>query len=101
VVLESSNDQDHADANGDCHGSDASGEAVGSDSNELCFKGLQCKLHAWKGVAQIAIHSQDASQGTGVDNVHGAKSVITLTLTAVFPALYLWLISMCFLFFSE
>jgi hypothetical protein len=34
-VLESSNDQDHADGNVECRGIDASGENIGDDSNYL------------------------------------------------------------------
>jgi hypothetical protein len=38
VVLESSNDQDHADGNVECRGTDASKEA-GDDSNVNCLNG--------------------------------------------------------------
>jgi hypothetical protein len=37
VVLEPSNDQDHAEGNGECRGTDASREAVGDDSTLICY----------------------------------------------------------------
>jgi hypothetical protein len=67
-VLESSNDQNHADGKVESRGIDASKEAIGDDSRVV-------RLHAPRashGVAQVAIHSQVASQGTGVVNVHNA-----------------------------
>jgi hypothetical protein len=48
---------------------DTSGEAVGSDSNAIC---LHCSRTS-HGVAQVAIHSQVASQGTEFVNVHNAE----------------------------
>jgi hypothetical protein len=65
-----SNDQRHADENVECRSSDASEEAVGNDNNVICLNGCS---HASHGVAQaFAIHSQIASHGTGIVNVHGA-----------------------------
>jgi hypothetical protein len=70
VVLESSNDRDHADGNFECCGTDASEEAFGDDNNIICLNGSrvsQCDSH---GVAQVAIHSQVASQGAGIVEVY-------------------------------
>jgi predicted carbohydrate-binding protein with CBM5 and CBM33 domain len=66
VVLESSNDQDHAHGNVECLGADASGVALGDDSNEICLDG-SCASH---GLAQVAIDSKVASQGTAAVRVH-------------------------------
>jgi hypothetical protein len=55
----SSNDEEHADGNNECHGSDASGEAVGDDSNVICLNGSRSS----QGIAQVAIYSQVASRG--------------------------------------
>jgi hypothetical protein len=44
----------------------ASGYAVVSCSNATCLSGS----HASHGVAQVAIHSQVASEGTGFVTVH-------------------------------
>jgi hypothetical protein len=65
----SSNDQDHADENVGCRSTN--GEAVGNDSNVICFKGASCASHG-HGVAQVTIHSQVASRGIGVIQVHFA-----------------------------
>jgi ribulose bisphosphate carboxylase small subunit len=57
-ILESK-DQDHADGYVEHLGIDASEAAIGDDRNVICS-------HS---VAQVAIHSQVVSQGTGVVNV--------------------------------
>jgi hypothetical protein len=66
--LESSNDQDPADGNVKCRSNDASKEAIGDDSHVTCLSAP----HTSHGVAQVAIHSQVASQSTGVVNIHNA-----------------------------
>jgi hypothetical protein len=50
-----------------CRDTDASREGVGDDSNAACLNGSR----ETGGVAQAAIHSQVASQGTGAVNVLG------------------------------
>jgi hypothetical protein len=52
-----------------CCGIDASKEALSDDSNVI----LLSASHASHGVAQVAIHSQVASKGTGVVNAHDAN----------------------------
>jgi 3-dehydroquinate dehydratase len=52
----------------ECHGIDASEEAFWDDSNAICLNAPR----ASHGVAQVAIHSQVASQRTGVVEVHNA-----------------------------
>jgi hypothetical protein len=74
-VLES-NDKDHAHGNVKRHGIDASKEAMGDDSNVIC-------LHAPHGVAQGASHSQLASQGTRVVNVHNADMAMYWLSTSI------------------
>jgi hypothetical protein len=59
---------DHADENVECHSIGASEEAVGDASHVICSNAS----HASHGQARIAIHSQVASKGTGVVNVHNA-----------------------------
>jgi hypothetical protein len=66
VVLECSNDQDHAD--GMVNVANASGNAFDGDSNVTRFNGS----HTSHGVAQVANQSQVASQGADVVNVHNA-----------------------------
>jgi hypothetical protein len=66
VVLESSND--HANGNVECCGTDASREAMVDDSNMICFM-VQARH-----IILCTIHSQVASQGTGV--VHSADMAI-------------------------
>jgi hypothetical protein len=61
----SKQNQDHTVGNVECRSNDASGEAVDDDSNVICLH-ASCVSTA---VAQFAIHSQIASQGTGVVNV--------------------------------
>jgi hypothetical protein len=68
TALESSSDQGHADGNVERHGIDASEEATRDASNVICFNAPQVSY----GVAQSSIHSQVASQETGVVNVHNA-----------------------------
>jgi hypothetical protein len=58
--------QDHANGNVERRDVDASELAIGDDSTVIC-KNAPLASH---GVAQVAIHSQAASQGTGVVNVH-------------------------------
>lgn len=48
------------------------GMPVGSDSNVTRFKGSRVS----HGVAQAAIHSQVAPQGTGVVDVHNADIIV-------------------------
>jgi hypothetical protein len=67
-ALESSHGQDHADGNVEHHGIDASQEAI-VDGNVICLN----SPHASHGVAQVATHSQAASQGTGVIKVQNAR----------------------------
>lgn len=73
-VLESSNNQDHADGRVEGRDTDASEKAIGSESNVAC-------LHASNEshVAQVAIRSQDASQGTVVFNALSADLAMHLT----------------------
>jgi hypothetical protein len=72
-VLESPNDQHHADGNVECRCIVASEQATGDDSNVICSN-ASLALH---GVAQVATHSQVASQGTGVINVHDAEAAMS------------------------
>jgi hypothetical protein len=60
-ILESSNDQDHADGNFERLSIVAFLEAFGDDSNLICSH----DPHASHGVTQDAIHSHIASQGIG------------------------------------
>jgi hypothetical protein len=60
-VLESSNDQDHADGH-----VDVSEGAIGNYSNVICLNASP----ASHGVSQHTIHSQVASKGTGAVNVY-------------------------------
>jgi hypothetical protein len=62
VVWESSNDQDHADGNVECRCTAASGEVIGNDMNAICLSASRAS-HV---VAHVVIHSQVASQGTGI-----------------------------------
>jgi hypothetical protein len=62
VVMEASNDQDHADGNLACRDIDASTDAVCDASNADCLNGSRVS----HGVAQAAIHSQVASQRAGL-----------------------------------
>jgi hypothetical protein len=59
-VLDSSNDQDHADGNVESSGID------GDDGNAICFNAPR----ASHGVANVTIHSQVTYQGTGVVNAY-------------------------------
>jgi hypothetical protein len=59
---------DHAHGTVECRVIDASEETIGDDSKLICFN-APCVSH---GVAQVVIHSQVASQATGVVNVHNA-----------------------------
>jgi hypothetical protein len=63
---------DHANGNGDSYTNGASGDAVGSDSNITPLNGP----HTTHAAALVMIHSQVASQGTEVVNVHVADMVI-------------------------
>jgi hypothetical protein len=60
-VLESSNNQDHADGNDECCGIGAPEKAIGVDGNVICLNATRTSHR----VAQVAIHSQVASQGGG------------------------------------
>jgi hypothetical protein len=64
----SSINQDHADGRVECRDIDASEKAIGSESNVTCLHASN-KSH---GVAQVAIRSQVASQGTVVFNALSA-----------------------------
>jgi hypothetical protein len=80
VVLESLNDQDHADGHAEC--ADASAEAGGDDSNAICSSGTG----ASHSVAQANIHSQVTSQGTGAvksRNMYVCDVLIVHTYTGV------------------
>jgi hypothetical protein len=68
-VLESPNDQHHADGNVECRCIVDSEEAASDDSDVICSN-ASLALH---GVAQAVTHSQVASQGTGVINVHDSE----------------------------
>jgi hypothetical protein len=72
MAVESLNNTDHADENGKWRGNSASGKTVGSDSNVTLLDGQ----HVLLGVARVPIHSQVASQGTAVDNVHDADTAM-------------------------
>jgi hypothetical protein len=79
VVLESSNDQDHAHGNYEQRRNNASGNFVGSASNIPPLNGPRTS----HGVAPVASHSQIASQGTGVDNFHdGDMAMYRLSTSA-------------------
>jgi hypothetical protein len=74
-VVQSSNDQDHADGNVERHSIDASEKAAGDDSNVLCLN-ASC---ASNGVAPNSDSlSRVACQGTGVVNVHKADMCIII-----------------------
>jgi hypothetical protein len=70
--MESSNAQGHAGGNVEHLGIDASEEAI-SNGSVTC---LIDASHPSHGVAQVAIHSQVASRGTGAVNVHDAYMVL-------------------------
>jgi hypothetical protein len=70
--LESSHDQDREDRNVRRCDIEASVEAIGDDSNVNCFNSSSTS----RGAARVAIHSQVASQGTGVVNVQHADFVM-------------------------
>jgi hypothetical protein len=71
LVVLKSNDQDHADGNVECRTTHASREAVGSERNGICLN-----VHAPNGVAEVAIHSQIASQRSEVANGHNVDMVM-------------------------
>jgi hypothetical protein len=69
VVLDSSSDEDHAHATGECHGNNGCGNALGSYSKGICLNG-SCALH---GIACVVILSQVASQGFAVVTAHAGR----------------------------
>jgi hypothetical protein len=71
-VLESPNDQHHADGSVECCCIDASKEPIGDDSNATCLNAS----HTSRGVALVLIHPQVASQGTGVVNIYDADKAM-------------------------
>jgi hypothetical protein len=69
-----SNDQNQADGNAECLGTDAFGEAVVNENNLEYVHGPR----AAHSVAQVRLmHSQLASQWTGVINVHNITEMAT------------------------
>jgi hypothetical protein len=66
VILGPASDQDHADGNGEWRSNHASGDVIGIYSKSAVRLDGRCAPC----VAKVVIHSQVASQGTGVVNVH-------------------------------
>jgi hypothetical protein len=65
-LLEFSHDEDHSDGNVECRGVGASEGGLRWRQQRTCLKGAR----ASQGATQVPIHSQVASHGTGVVNVH-------------------------------
>jgi hypothetical protein len=77
---EESGTKNHAHGTYEQQGNGASGDVLGSYSNGHSLNGPRGSL----GVAQTAIHSQVASQGTNIVKVHDADLAIHILIICVY-----------------